>query len=1138
LDRIISRKSFIILFFSFFSPHAALVDTTVFGDGGPGPYYLGVSFIDTATITISLSDSSPIPPWTFINTHNALLFSTPIDSGVPMHITFSTSFYGVQKIFSLYQKNYLDLHDTAGKRDTPEGVSAHVSHDENLNVAGYKSFGMSVGSFGQVNFEQGLDVRIGGELKPRTSVTAHLSDQGSSLDGATREISDFDMIYLALKDPSYGAVAGDQFIAWPFKGLISGQKKIKGLSASVSPEKSPFSVGAFGALSGGNTAIETKQGRTGVQGPYYLTGKGERDFIQPVGGTIMIRLNGRELEEGADRDFIVDYELGTVTFTPRNLIKNEDLIRIEYEYKLFNYQRTLVGTSAGAASADSGFAVQGVFWSESDNKNHPIDLTLSNQDIEALKTAGDRIPYASTARPVHPNNVSDESQLYPMYKRQTVGTDYLFIYTPYNPATPDSVNNLYYVWFRPIDKNAGEHGRYRVKFIDQRGAVYDTCDTSVATHTDLSPIAAPGARRAGEIRTNVALPAFKATLNIAGQDNDRNLFSGIDDADNRASATAFSFFSGVRDLERPSAWLSGSHRFTSRRFDAEVISAYDRKELWNDTKLAADTAERQQWEATAGITPLRRLQTALTYGQERDDTALLTEKIMPVALYSLWNERLSLDYRGTFFRHPSRREGGQREYGSARLALPKNIFELLYHDEWRTDSLDIASGLLEGGVAWDFLPFHWRQKLSYLSKRKSGPGSFRSNDTGYSARWEQSVDHTIVPSLWRLSGSSAFDRSLDRAAGRSMTTLIDLVSDVGRDGRGFSSRQHYRTSSEMASSFIQIPVYAGKGMGTHIYDTLRREYVPFTPGDYFLQQQEVYDSSSNVRVRKSSADITWSWEPKKKLSGILNDLSWQGTLFCEEHVDANSLRPSTWAPGYRSITSFLSGSEAGDPVVRYADLSYRQDVEWALRNDTARTATARVSITPSFRTIRTYREGGVETRTETDRTLSRWNIGGALNTLSLNHNDTLMSSADYTVRDYRLELTQRYRLLRNLTLSLLEAGGLAVKTVGTETAAPLSFDSSFYYQVAPSLSWLPGKQGTVSAHYTWSVVPLPGDIDFRMARGFMAGTTHQAIISSDLRMGERFLILGTYRGDWHKAAGGSGFDPANHLFSLEVRVFL
>src|SRR5659263_653566 len=77
-------------------------------------------------------------------------------------------------------------------------------------------------------------------------------------------------------------------------------------------------------------AIKTKKGRTGMQGQYNLTGKGEVDFIQPVSGTVKVRINGRELDEGNEKDFVVDYGLGTITFTPKNLIKDEDLIRIEY----------------------------------------------------------------------------------------------------------------------------------------------------------------------------------------------------------------------------------------------------------------------------------------------------------------------------------------------------------------------------------------------------------------------------------------------------------------------------------------------------------------------------------------------------------------------------------------------------------------------------------------------------------------------------------------------------------------------------------------------------------------------------------------------------------------------------------------
>ena len=240
-DALISRKLFIFLFLSISALHAAFVDTTLFGNGGPGPYSIGTSCPDTASLTITLPGSGGVPPWTIIPDRNELLFSQPIDSGVPIHVRFRTLFYGVPKIFSLYSKTYLDPKDTAmAFADTAKfaGLSL-VPREENLSVSGYKSVAVSVGSFGQVNLEQGLDVRIGGEIRPQTSVSAHLSDQGSSLDGATREISDFDMIYIALDNPSYHAVAGDQYVAWPFQGLLSGRKKIQRALGKLFPAIDP-----------------------------------------------------------------------------------------------------------------------------------------------------------------------------------------------------------------------------------------------------------------------------------------------------------------------------------------------------------------------------------------------------------------------------------------------------------------------------------------------------------------------------------------------------------------------------------------------------------------------------------------------------------------------------------------------------------------------------------------------------------------------------------------------------------------------------------------------------------------------------------------------------------------------------------
>ena len=171
-----------------------------------------------------------------------------------MLFRFSTMYYGLPKIYSLYPKIRLRARDTLEEKTEKKYSVSLLNQSENLNVSGYKSISVAAGNLGQISLEQGLDVQIGGELRPGTELKAHFSDQGSTLDGVTREISEFDMIYVTLSDPKFDILAGDQYINWPMQGILSGQKKIKGLSVSVHPGL--FSMGAFGALSGGNFTRE------------------------------------------------------------------------------------------------------------------------------------------------------------------------------------------------------------------------------------------------------------------------------------------------------------------------------------------------------------------------------------------------------------------------------------------------------------------------------------------------------------------------------------------------------------------------------------------------------------------------------------------------------------------------------------------------------------------------------------------------------------------------------------------------------------------------------------------------------------------------------------------------------------------
>jgi hypothetical protein len=162
-------------------------------------------------------------------------------------------------------------------------------------------------------------------------------------------------------------------------------------------------------------------------------------------------------------------------------------------------------------------------------------------------------------------------------------------------------------------------------------------------------------------------------------------------------------------------------------------------------------------------------------------------------------------------------------------------------------------------------------------------------------------------------------------------------------------------------------------------------------------------------------------------------------------------------------------------------------------------------------------------------------LGGALNLLSLHHEDTSGISS-YSVYDRSAELSQKYRLSKTTAFSLLEVAGLARKTPGLLHGSSVPLDSLFYFQIAPSFSWQPYGKGELAVVYTYAAVPFSGDADYRMARGFMGGISHRLLVTADIKMGERFLVIGTYRGDVRRPVNTFSFGQASHLFSLDVRI--
>lgn len=1111
---------------------AGVVNTVILSDGGPGPYLLGSEFVDSCSITVKCQDSSFVPPWVYIPDNNAILFSDMIDSGKVLLISYNTTNYGLPKIYSLFPKIRLKTREAQPGQDRSRPKVLISKENENLSVSGYKSISVAAGNFGQISLEQGLDVEIGGELRPGTQLKAHFTDQGSTLDGATREISEFDMIYVTLNDPKFDVVAGDQFIQWPIDGIISGQKKIKGLSISVHP--GPFTANVFGALTGGNFTTETWHGKNGLQGPYTFSGKGEQGIITPIGGTVKIKLNGKYLEEGEDKDFTVDYDLGSATFKPKVPIRDNDLIIVEYEYKLFDYQRILAGGSAGFSTSDSIFTVQGAMWSEADNKNHPIDISLDSSDIDQLRRAGDQTVYGYNYRAVHENDVPVVSGYEPLYEKvDSLGRTF-FRYKPFDPKYPEDRSGRYRVYFSYAGKNKGTYIRDTSVSGQQ---VYKYVNDTIGDYVPRTELPTPKRLTVGEITSQLNLNLLKVKVNVAGQDYDRNLYSSLDDDDDRGSAVTSSVIIGKKDLENRSLWLSADYNFLSRYFQGQHLDTYDKFERWDDSSSNVQNVEHQFWESYFGITPFKLISAEAGYGQSRNNSYLVTDKYFWYSRIKP-SEKLLLDYNGTYFRHYDKHRlerNNRKDIARVLYKKQKHCLELTFKDEWQADSAKMGYGLISGLLNYEFIPWNLHQSFEFRQFRSGDAGIFNATDTGWAFIWDQSINHQLFD-WWKVDGMSSLFITETNTSGvtkneSSINFLVDINSHLNFRNTGLSSQQHYHLSSEKISSVIQVPVLTVKGLGTHVYNDSLREYVPQINGDYLLLQREVYDSTDG-RARKKRFDLAWSWDPVKKISGILNDLSWQGTLILEEHSDYQLKGLEGYLPGIISLKDIKT--PFSNNKVTYADLSYRQEIFWVPEEE--KTANGELSVALSLRKIRSYQETAVETGFGFERRFGKLTLRNDSKYGYVFHNDSLVQ--DFYIRDLNTVFSQSVKLNDAFDIYLRECVGWARKDDPTTKDKSLDLDSCIYVQLNPGVQFKPFSIGLAEASYLLSYVPVPGDLDYRMARGLSSGLSHIISVTAAFQVGKHFSVSGTYRSEIRKLPGNSDYEKGEHSVVMEMKAFL
>ena len=1105
-----------------------------------------------------------------------LILITAVNAEDSIPIPATTVFFlhekqSVKSIDSLPALLAKSAHDDSLLTISKNQLSNGDNDQSNLSITGYKSFGVSIGELGEVNLEQGLEALIEGEIRPGTTLRAQLSDQGSQLEGSTREISDIDMMFIELTNKRFTVTAGDQFAKWLQDGMLSGEKKIVGISASVAPMADErLTLNAFGSFSGGNHIVQTVKGREGVQGPYYMTGNGEAGIITPVSGTVRVRLGGKEMTEGVDADYTVDYDIGSITFGPRILISKDDFIRMEYEYKSFDYRRMFVGGGAAFRAGDSVFSMEGVVWSESDDKNSPIEMQLNDEDKKVLRNSGNKPAYlSSTARPVHPLDVAKTSVFYPLYKKEydASAPDSVLVYTPYDPLKPDDIYGFHTALFTPIQR--GEAGAdYAVDTTVERGLfVYKYVGAGQGDYTALAPIAAPRRESSAEIITRLKTRHVKASLNLVGKEVDENLFSEIDDGGNLSAAVMFKLDAGERQLDKLGIWGGVDYRYRSRRFTDEIFSADERKDRWdvdgtNNAKNGntgggiVDKSENHYFhsvESTIGATFIKGAALSVAAGQSYVDSTVETERANVDAEAHFIRDKLLLTTGAALFKHHhSDIDITYRRYGKL-TAKPAPPWETSvdYRDEWSVDTSGRGGGRLSGTAELAYLPIQLRQSANFTQYRKGNnfPGAI---DTGYAFTWDQSVAFNPLDK-WKLNGDAKWRHTEIKGDGNASTFLMSVISDIEPTKGGFSSRQEYRVNQELSSRFEQKMYYIGKGLGTHAFDSTAGEFRPNANGDYIIQEVEIYDNTSLSTVRKTRLNADWYYHPTKKISGILGDLTWSGVMSLEEHVDSRNGNAKSYIPGLMSlfpgedtggtpsvstVSTMTNGTESIPPYPSYADLSYRQDIEHKIKNSLYKT---RLYLLPGMRIIRSYKEPVFETGLLVERKKNRLLLSiepryltVKREYLSISHD---VQQCNFDLGDIGAELIQSIGQGEKLELYIRERSGMVYEKDQKHFIPPPS-DSIIYVQIKPGIVYRPTKNGMAELSYTFSYVPQGGELDYRTAGGQQRGTSHIISCVSDVDAGKHFNLSGMYRGESTKRPEEKTFAPMRHVFSFQVKAFL
>jgi len=391
-----------------------------------------------------------------------------------------------------------------------------------LDTQGNIIRGVTIGNNQDAVLNSILDLKIEGRLSEKVALRARINDTNIPIqeNGYSQDLKDIDRVFIELEGPKWAVKAGDVFLRDSTSYFMNFTKKVSGVSVETNTDK--FNAYASAALVRGRYTEQNFQGIEANQGPYKLNGPNGEAYIFIINGSERVFINGIPQTRGEEKDYIIDYNTAEITFTPTNPITSDMRIRIEFQYSDRNYTR-FVTHDAAHFNTDKWQA--GIsFYNESDIKNQPVQLNLTDEQINLLSNAGNDTEQIFVTNAVETEY--DENKI--LYRLITV--DGLDVYE----YSTDTSETLYQVGFTYLGIDQGD---YQVAEYLAIGKKMEYVGENNGDYKAQIPLVAPSKQQVVVLNAGYK-PNDKTdfSLEVGYSDFDRNLFSSIGNNTSRAPA--------------------------------------------------------------------------------------------------------------------------------------------------------------------------------------------------------------------------------------------------------------------------------------------------------------------------------------------------------------------------------------------------------------------------------------------------------------------------------------------------------------------------------------------------------------------------------------------------------------------------